>query len=451
MITGLIKKVKSLIGKTLESAEHRPTQEAPQRAPRILSRKEHHISRKDISENTLKVLYRLKKHGFQAYLVGGGVRDLLLHKHPKDFDVATNALPEEVRKIFSNCRLIGRRFRLAHVHFGRDIIEVATFRKKIDHAHEEVAHTAAGVIVRDNVYGSIEEDAWRRDFTINALYYNIADFSVIDFTGGIEDLANKKIRMIGDVATRFREDPVRMLRAIRFASKLDFELSSQLAAPISSMRELINHVPAARLGEEIIKLFHSGAAAKAFEMLLQYDIFEVLFPQTFACIQEATYPTQNLLTNVFSNTDKRIQEDMGVTPVFIYAALLWHPILKLTQQYIDDDMTPFTANVKAIEVCLSKQIKLISMPRRISFGAREIWVLQTRMQNRSGKRVERMMQEPRFKAAYDFLLLRAAAGEPVKELADWWKMYFEGCEDVRRNLMSQVQIKRKKKRKKNVS
>ncbi len=441
MISGLIKKAKSLVSKkTADMAL------SPQSEPRTILRKDHSISRKDISENTLKVLYRLKKHGFQAHLVGGGVRDLLLKKHPKDFDVATDASPEEVKQIFSNCRLIGKRFRLAHVHFGRDIIEVATFRGQVKTTHVDAKHSKEGMILRDNVYGTINEDAWRRDFTINALYYNIADFSVLDFTGGMKDLNDRRIRMIGDAATRFTEDPVRMLRAIRFASKLDFHLSKELIKPIQKLNGLINHVPPARLFEEMIKMFHCGAADKAFESLLQYELFEPLFPQTYHCIQDSKYPTKSLLKEVFQSTDTRIKQGKTITPVFIVAALLWHPILKRAEIDIKNGTKLYPARLKAVESCLSEQLKKISMPKRISFGAREVWLLQLRMFNRHGKRPERLMQEPRFKAAYDFLLLRAKAGEPVKELADWWEAYFEGNEDERRRLIRQVSSGGPKKR-----
>lgn len=445
MITGLIKKAKSLLkrGPRASSVER-----AERAEPQRLTRKEHDISRKDISENTLKVLYRLKKHGYQAYLVGGGVRDLLLGKHPKDFDVVTNALPEEIRKVFANCRLIGRRFRLAHVHFGREIIEVATFRKYVEHAHEDVAHSEAGLILRDNVYGSLEEDAWRRDFTVNALYYNIADFSVMDFTGGIQDLKAKRLRMIGDTQARYREDPVRMLRAIRFAAKLDFQLSPELVKPIPELKALITHVPSARLFEEMMKLFHSGAAQKAFELLIKYDLFGLIFPQTQACLEDKTYPTQALLEAVFANTDRRIAEDKTITPVFILAALLWHPILKRAQAYVDDGMKLFPARLKAIEECLSEQLKRISMPRRIAYGAREVWVLQQRMFNPHGKRAERLIQEPRFKAAFDFLLLRSQAGEPVSDLAHWWESYLQSDEGERKRLVRNISPSGKSKKQK---
>jgi poly(A) polymerase len=433
MISGLIKKAKSLVGKkTSEMA-------VPHRSePRTILRKDHSISRKDISENTLKVLYRLKKHGFQGYLVGGGVRDLLLNKHPKDFDVATDASPEEVKRIFSNCRLIGKRFRLAHVHFGRDIIEVATFRSQAKATHVDAKHSKEGMILRDNVYGTIDEDAWRRDFTINALYYNIADFSVLDFTGGMKDLKARKIRMIGDATTRFREDPVRMLRAIRFASKLDFHLSKDLIKPIQELKDLMNHVPPARLFEEMIKMFHYGSADKAFEALLQHELFEPLFPQTYDCLQDSSFPTKSLLKEVFQSTDSRVQQGKTITPVFIVAALLWHPILKRAEVEMNNGTKLYPARLKAVESCLSEQLRKISMPKRISFGAREVWLLQLRMFNRHGKRPERLIQEPRFRAAYDFLLLRAKAGEPVQELADWWEAYFEGDEGERRKLIRQV-------------
>ncbi len=433
MISGFIKKAKSLVGK--KTAESLPSHRSE---PRIILRKDHSISRKGISENTLKVLYRLKKHGYQAYLVGGGVRDLLLDKHPKDFDVATNASPEDIKQTFSNCRLIGKRFRLAHVHFGRDIIEVATFRSQAKPTHSDVKHSKEGMILRDNVYGTIDEDAWRRDFTINALYYSIADFSVLDFTGGMKDLKARKIRMIGDASTRFREDPVRMLRAIRFASKLDFHLSKELIKPIQNLKGLINHVPPARLFEEMIKMFHCGAADKAFDALLQHELFEPLFPQTHDCLQDSSYPTKALLKAVFQSTDLRIQQGKSITPVFIVAALLWHPILKRAEVELNNGAKLYPARLKAVESCLSAQLKKISMPKRVSFGAREVWLLQLRMFNRHGKRPERLMQEPRFKAAYDFLLLRAQAGEPVQELADWWQDYFEGNESERRRLIRQV-------------
>src|SRR4051794_39919961 len=262
--------------------------------PLVVSREDHPISRANISPNALKVLYRLRDSGYQAFLVGGAVRDLLLGLHPKDFDIATNAHPEDVRRIFRNCRLIGRRFHLAHVRFGHEIIEVATFRAAHteideDHGVDEVSHRAideSGRILRDNLYGTIEEDVWRRDFTANALYYNIEDFSVWDYVGGVEDARNRVLRLIGDPETRYREDPVRMLRAVRFAAKLGFELHADTAAPISKLAWMLDGVPPARLFDEINKLFLSGSAVRAFDLLNHYGMLEHLFPDVADALRE---------------------------------------------------------------------------------------------------------------------------------------------------------------------
>ncbi|MBS0288177.1 MAG: polynucleotide adenylyltransferase PcnB [Proteobacteria bacterium] len=422
-----------------------------EQSPLIIPRKKHGISRKDISENALKVLYRLNKHGYGAYLVGGGVRDLLLGLHPKDFDVATDATPDEVRRIFKNCRLIGRRFRLAHVYFGHDIVEVATFRGKDQTSNEALAHSEKGMILRDNVYGTIKEDVWRRDFTINALYYNIKDFSVVDYVGGYADLKAKKLRIIGSPKERYREDPVRMLRAIRFACKVGFEIPKELSAPMKELKELISHVSSARLFEEMMKMFHSGAAKLAYENLLQQDLFDALFPATAKALGQTTYPTHALLTTVFENTDKRIKEHKTVTPAFIVAALLWHPICLHAQKYVDEGMTVYMARMKAIEDMLREQIKLISMPKRIVQGARDIWLLQMRLGKRQGKRALQLIAEPRFRAAFDFLEVRAHCGEPVKDLATWWKTFIDANEEQRRIMIKALggkKTRRKPKRKK---
>lgn len=416
-------------------------------SPIIIPRKTHGISRKDISENALKVLYRLNKHGYGAYLVGGGVRDLLLGLHPKDFDVATDATPEEVRRIFKNCRLIGRRFRLAHVYFGHDIVEVATFRTKVENSNEEITHSDKGMILRDNVYGTIKEDVLRRDFTINALYYNIKDFSVVDYVGGYADLKAKKLRMIGQPLERYREDPVRMLRAIRFACKVGFEIPKELSAPMKDLKELLSHVSSARLFEEMMKMFHSGAAKAAFDRLLKHDLFDTLFPATFKALGQKTYPTQELLNVVFENTDKRIKEHKTVTPAFIVAALLWYPICLHAQKYIDDGMTVYMARMKAMEDMLREQLKLISMPKRIVQGARDIWLLQMRLGKRQGKRAFQLIAEPRFRAAFDFLEVRAQCGEPVKELATWWKSFIDASDETRSVMVKALGGKKGRRRK----
>jgi poly(A) polymerase len=415
--------------------------------PKIISREKHKISRKHISGNALKVLYRLNQHGHSAYLVGGGVRDLLLGERPKDFDIVTDAEPEQVRQIFRNSRLIGRRFRLAHVYFGYDIVEVATFRGKAEEANEDHRHSEEGMILRDNVYGTIAEDVLRRDFTINALYYNIADFTVVDYMGGMADLKAKRLRMIGDPLQRFREDPVRMLRAIRFACKTRFELTQELKQAIRSLKGLITNVSSARLFEETVKMFHSGAAVEAYRLLKEEGLFEILFPEPAASLSRKEAPTDLLLNEVFENTDRRIKENKSVNPSFVIAALLWHPICFRAQQLSQNGHPFYVAQVKAIEEVLSRQIKQISLPKRISQAAREIWLLQGRLLNPKVRRLSGIMAEPRFRASYDFLELRAKAGEPVADMALWWREYIEGDPAKRKAMEEKMERQGPRKRK----
>ncbi len=400
--------------------------------PRIIPRAEHTISRAGISENALKVLYRLKSAGYEGYLVGGGVRDLLLGREPKDFDVATDATPEEVRTLFRNCRLIGRRFRLAHVHFGREIIEVATFRGA--HQGEEGGGQAEdGMILRDNVYGSLEEDAWRRDFTINSLYYNIRDFSVVDFTGGMEDLQAGLLRVIGDAAQRYREDPVRMLRVVRFAAKLGFRIHAESEEPLFELGECLEAVPAARLFDEILKLFMSGHGVASFELLRHYDLFGHLFPLTEACLaeEEGGFPHTMVLRGL-ENTDARVQEGKPVTPAFLFAVLLWEPVHARARTLQAEGMNELQALQVAGEQVVVESNRHISLPKRFSLQSREIWTMQARLPRRNGKRAARLLASPRFRAAYDFLLLRAESGdEELQALAQWWTDYQAADEDAR--------------------
>ncbi|HRE31883.1 MAG TPA: polynucleotide adenylyltransferase PcnB, partial [Candidatus Berkiella sp.] len=298
--------------------------------------------------------------------MGGSVRDLLLGLHPKDFDVVTNAKPEEVRRVFRNCRLIGRRFRLAHVYFGHDIIEVATFRGKTDVPSDDISHSEQGMILRDNVYGTIAEDVWRRDFTINALYYNIADFSIVDYVGGFTDLKAKRMRMIGDVKQRYREDPVRILRAIRFAAKANIELSKELTQPIAQLKELLHHISSARLFEEVMKMFHSGVASRIYQELKTNGLLTELFPITDESIKRNVHPMDALLGTVFQSTDSRIRAEKPVTPSFIVAALLWYPIVERTTTLMEKGMPFIPARMQATEELLSQQAKRISIPKRIT-------------------------------------------------------------------------------------
>jgi len=394
--------------------------------PRIVPRGEHGISRADISENALRVLYGLKRAGFAAYLVGGGVRDLLLGREPKDFDVVTDARPEQVRKLFRNCRLVGRRFRLAHVYFGRDIVEVATFRA-IPHADAEGALVDEGRIVRDNVYGTIEEDAVRRDFTVNSLYYNIRDFTVVDYVGGLEDLRAGLIRLIGEPQRRYREDPVRMLRAVRFAAKLGFRIHSQTETPIPRLAHLLEQMPPARLFDEVLKLFQGGYAVETFELLRHYGLFGHLFPLTERALaeEEGGFP-HVFVTRALENTDRRVEAGKPVTPAFLYAALLWEPVrLRAAELQAREGLAPLPALQRAGREVLQIQLAHTSIPRRFSLGMREIWELQLRFRYRSGKRPHRFLEHPRFRAAYDFLCLRASAGEDVGEACEWWTQFQE--------------------------
>ncbi|OGT21068.1 MAG: poly(A) polymerase [Gammaproteobacteria bacterium RBG_16_57_12] len=388
--------------------------------PTIIPRADHVISRANISKNALNVLYHLKESGYQAYLVGGGVRDLLLGREPKDFDVATDARPEEIRKIFRNCRLIGRRFRLAHIHFGREIIEVATFRTHHEGSAGE-GHVENGMIVRDNVYGTLEDDAWRRDFTVNSLYYNIEDFSVVDYTGGFGDLEAGTLRLIGDPRQRYQEDPVRMLRAVRFAVKLGFRISPESEEPIFTLAPSLRDVSPARLYEEVLKLLLGGTAQQSFEALRHYRLFEQMFPMTEQSLsREVQHFPKTFLIEGMRSTDQRIAEDKPVTPAFMFAVLLWEPVSELAERYQAEGMTPVQALVVAGDEVVAQQIQYLSLPKRFSLVAREIWSMQIRLTQRKGKRAFAVLAHPRFRAAYDFLLLRVLAGEGDQALGEWW-------------------------------
>ena len=386
-----------------------------------------------ISENALKVLHRLKDAGYAALLVGGCVRDLMLGREPKDFDVVTDARPEEIRKLFHSARLIGRRFRLAHVRFGRAIVEVATFRAlprsaEGDGETEEadLLKTEEGRILRDNIFGTQEEDAIRRDFTVNALYYDIRDRSVVDYVGGAVDLRAGVIRTIGDPETRYREDPVRMLRAVRFAAKLGFHIEERTAAPIRELAPLLLHVPPARMFEEVLKLFHGGYALETYEQLRRHGLFQFLFPLTERSLatEEDNFPL-TLVPRALANTDARIGQGKPVTPAFLFAAMLWEPVRQRMRAALDEGLNRHDALARAAEHVLREQVRHVTIPKRFSAPMREIWVMQPRFERRAGKQAEHLLAHPRFRAAYDFLLLRAAAGEADKELAEWWTHYQE--------------------------
>ena len=369
-------------------------------------------------------MYKLQKEGYDAYLVGGCVRDLLLGREPKDFDVVTNAEPEDIKKVFRNCRLIGRRFRLAHVHFGREVIEVATFRGAGEAKNDEQVLNKEGRLLRDNVYGTIEEDVWRRDFTVNALYYNIKDFSVVDYVGGMADHKAATLRLIGDPETRFREDPVRMLRAVRFAVKLGFNLHPDCEAAMHQVAELLSRIPSARLYDETLKLFMFGYALQTFEMLRHYGLFQVLFPSTENCLslEENGFP-RLLLAKALANSDNRITDGKTVTAYFLFSAFLWESVQLLAQQKMRKGAIEFLAYQEAANEIISKQVKSTALPRHITLAMREVWSLQPKFNARYGSKPSRLITHPRFRAGYDFLLLRAETGGADSEIAEWWGKY----------------------------
>lgn len=391
-----------------------------------ISRNEHNISRKNISENALKVLYRLNKQGYEAYLVGGCIRDLLLGKKPKDFDIATNATPEQIQKVFRNCRLIGRRFRLAHIMFGKEIIEVATFRGDHDGQSEQTnisKRSQSGMLLRDNVYGTIEQDAIRRDFTMNALYYNVKDFTIRDYCGGLNDLKNGIIRLIGDPQTRYREDPVRMLRTIRFAAKLNMKIDQATADPIKTLAPLLNNIPSARLFDESLKLLQSGHGYNTYILLKHYQLFEQLFPVIERLfVQNNNGNLEKIIAHVLKNTDYRIENKQRVNPAFLYAAFFWYPIIEQTQiNSIESGLQYYDSFSMAINDVLSEQCRIIAIPKRLTNVMSDIWRLQLRMRKREGKRAFAILEHPKFRAAYDLLEMRSSIekGE-LLDLAKWW-------------------------------
>ena len=443
----------------------------PAATPRIIPRSEHAISRSHISPNALRVLYRLRDGGFMAFLVGGCVRDLLLGLEPKDFDVVTDALPEEVKRLFRNCRLVGRRFRLAHVFFGRDIIEVATFRAtsapsqgdeplpeadpedgevpELDdprleiepaapparsrpqraragsehdpEATAELMFDASGRILRDNIYGTIDEDVWRRDFTANALYYNIADFSVWDYVGGAQDIAAHTLKLIGDPETRFREDPVRMLRAARFEAKLGFQLDPATAKPIGPLRDLLAGVPPARLFDETLKLFLTGHGARSFEVLRRRGLLAALLPTVDSYFN--SHPgslVEKLLLQGLKSTDARVLADKPVTPTFLFALLLYGPIAGIIESTPPERWHDLATILDACDRATREAQARLAIPKRFSLGVREMFALQPRLEHARGRRALRMLEHPRFRAGYDLLLLRAEYGLAPRDMAQWW-------------------------------
>ncbi len=415
-------------------SSHQPSKQS--NLPLVIPRDQHNISRKNISPAAIKIIKQLDDAGFKAYLVGGGVRDLLLGNHPKDFDVATNATPEEVKRIFRGARIIGRRFQIVHVRIGREIIEVTTFRGHHDEG-PTTTRSDEGMLLRDNVYGSIETDAVRRDFSVNALYYTLKDFSVLDYCNGLEDLKQRTLRMIGDPATRYKEDPVRMLRAVRFAAKLGFKIEVNTAKPISEMSSLLANISEARLFEEVLKLFLSGSATATFHLMREYDLFKQLFPGSDAALKAGDSLGAALIEQSMINTDKRLRAEKTVTPAFIYAAILW-PALQKEQQLLSAKMPPQAAYLQAAQNVISQQLTRTSIPTRFLIPMREIWDLQHRLPSRQGLRALRLLDHARFRAAYDFLLMREDSGEDLHGLGSWWTAFQKANDDEREKMVENL-------------
>ena len=415
--------------------------------PKIIPRAAHNVSRDEISKSALKVLYRLHKAGYQAFLVGGCVRDAMLELHPKDFDIATNATPEQVRALFGNCRLIGRRFRLAHVRFGREVIEVATFRAAANHKDDDHAHDEEGRIVRDNVYGSIEEDVWRRDFTCNALYYNIADFSIWDYTGGVDDVEHRRLVLIGDPDKRMREDPVRMLRAVRFAAKLDFSIDSAAEKAMAKDVPLLANVPAARLFDEFLKLFQAGFADRTFDLLRHYKLFAQLFPATDKELDRDPAFLE-FVKAALRNTDRRVKEGKSVTPMFLIGVFQWSSTKKLAAiRRAEEKMSESQSLSLASYELSAEQQRRIAIPRRFTVPMREMLALQPRFEQTRGKRAIKLLEHRRFRAAYDFMALLADVGQFDRDKAKFWTdVQNQSAEERAASFQINAQPKGKKRR-----
>ncbi len=416
-------------------------------SPSVVHDKDHKISEGDISHNARRVIEQLTHAGYSAYLVGGCVRDLLLDGHPKDFDVATNATPEEIRSVFKNSRIIGRRFRIVHVRFGREIIEVTTFRGTPSKRHSRADHTQSdkGILLRDNVYGDIKSDALRRDFTVNALYYAPNDGAILDYTNGLEDLDQRRLRIIGDPDSRYKEDPVRMLRAVRFAAKLAFELTPETEAPIHIHADYLADVPPARLFEEVLKLFISGYATAVLTKLREFGLLRYLFPGTDECLDQRQDYYQRLVFAAVTNTDKRLRSNKRVTPAFIYASMLWPPLHAQMKTLIGEQkLNPHDAMQRASHGVISQQLSYTAIPKRFLIPMREIWSLQLRLSRRDDRRACQLLAHPRFRAAYDFLLLREEAGEQLDGLGLWWTRFQEADTEEQIKLIKSVSQHRKR-------
>jgi poly(A) polymerase len=409
--------IRRILGKT-SIAKPKPSKK---NTAKEISYHTHHINQDHISKNAIKVTHALQQAGYDAFIVGGAVRDLILGMVPKDFDVATNATPEQVQSVFRKSRLIGRRFQIVHVTFygGQkpEIIEVSTFRAMIQDESEHI--TESGRILRDNIWGSQSEDAARRDFTINAMYYNPSNQIVLDYHGGMYDMKERFIRMIGNPEKRYREDPVRMLRAVRFAAKTRFQIEAKTLAPIQELAPLIHDVPSARLFDEILKLLMSGHAWASLEALRDVGLGQGLLPMIDAIFEQDKF--SQFAKIALARTDERVQLGKSISPGFLFATLLWHEVYLgwQNEQQLGKPLIP--ALHDAIDAVLANQREVFAIQRRFETDMREIWSLQPRFERRTGKMPYRLLESPRFRAGYDFLILRCQADELPSSLMQWWE------------------------------
>ncbi|MBI3901344.1 MAG: polynucleotide adenylyltransferase PcnB [Nitrosomonadales bacterium] len=391
----------------------------------------HHVSRDGISPAARRVTDGLQAAGFSAFVVGGAVRDLLLDRHPKDFDVATNATPEDVKRVFRRSRIIGRRFRLVHVMFGDETVEVSTFRRMIE--AEDAQTDEHGRLLRDNEFGDQEQDAARRDFTANALFYDPATQEICDYHNGYADIRANTLRMIGEPAVRYREDPVRMLRAVRLSAKLGMKLDAATAAPIAGMKELLANVPQARLLDEMLKLLLSGHAVECIKKLRAMDLHHGMLPMLDVILEQPM--GEKFVMLALENTDQRIREDKPVSPAFLFAALLWHEVLSDWKTQQDAGERPVAALHTAMGAVLDRQREQLAIPHRHDAVMKEIWLMQPRFEQRGGLRPLRLLELQRFRAAYDFLLLRCESGEVDAELGQWWEEFQHATDERRAEML----------------
>ena len=408
--------------------------------PRVYAASKHPVRADQVSAGARQVTRKLQEAGFKAFIVGGAVRDLMLGIKPKDFDVATDAHPEDIKPLFRRAYIIGRRFRLVHVHAGAEVIEVSTFRAAQAGGDATDEH---GRLITDNVYGTQAEDAARRDFTINALYFDPSTEQVWDYVGGVNDVRARRMKLIGPPVTRYREDPVRMLRAVRLAAKLGLTIDKKTAEPIPRLAELIRNVPAARLFDEMQKLLLSGHATETLRSLREQGLHHGLLPMIDVILEQPG--GQRFIEVALATTDSRVREDKGVSPAFLFATLLWHEVLAKWKAAKDSGAKPLPALFDAMDIVLDNQAKRIAIPRRFEATIKELWALQPRFDQRSGSRPFRLLEHPRFRAAYDFLVLRAQAGEAPAELADWWTR-FQAVDQPTREGMLRIDDAPKKRR-----